>query len=174
MHDLITYNGKVTIKIKNKPPVKTKNSGTPILFNMLCNILSGALSDSSSLTQHTSLPCYMSIITDASVVRSDKTVETDYNKLKTYSIVTDLLPITSKSIESTSNSITLSTLLVYSMIKTTAVASLTETSTCTILLLDSQNKILAFSEFDFASIQSVCIDPNIQAVIDWNMSFTNK
>lgn len=168
MNESIKYTGKVTIKIKNKPPVKTRNSGTAALFNVLCNVLSNAFSGSDSIA-HSYLPCYMSII---SGTRIDE--NTDYLKVKDYSLITEPLPIASREVDSTSNSVTLSALLVYSVIKTGAIKGLSEGSTCTVVLLDGRNTILAHSDFQFSSIQEVCENPNIQAAIDWQMSFSNK
>ena len=43
MNSNIAYNGKVTVKVKGKPPVKTKNEGSIGFFNLLYDILAQKL-----------------------------------------------------------------------------------------------------------------------------------
>lgn len=169
----ITYEGNVTITIKKQTPVKRKNKGTYVLFKLLTNTLARVIGSSDISLFNSYLPCYMSMIhSDQGKITSKLLAqEVNYGKYEdTASLLSDKLVITSRTVNS-DNSVCFSSLLSHSQTLTTQDLS---SEACYILLIDNNNNILAFVQFDFADVQPVFDDANGQAVIDWTMSFSNK
>lgn len=183
MQNKITYIGNVKIKIKDKPPVRRNNNGTNAFFNALRDILITA-GDAKS----TRLPYYMAIIKSTDEVLNspndffntyttyDNSI---YNNLK---LVLSPIVITSKSkkYDNSTKSFTngacvLSALLPSSL---TITISDEEASLGTVFLLllsgEENKKILAFASADYTELSPVFTNSNNQAVIDWELTFSNK
>lgn len=173
INSVISYNGKVTIRVKNKPPKSKHNEGTSHLFNLLHSILTQALilDDMKQLSQK--LPSYFVLVKDNPTISSDVLLEGNYSDIENRSVLLQALPIVNRELTKTEKGegLKFSALLTHSMLNT----STYELTDGYILMLDShQNNILAFSKIDLRSIQPVYDDVAGQAAIDWEMSFNNS
>lgn len=169
INSVISYNGKVTIRVKNKPPKSRHNEGTSHLFNLLHGILTQALvlDDVKQLSQK--LPSYFVLVKDNPTISSDILLDGNYADIENRSVLLQGLPIVNR--ELTDKGLKFSALLTHSMLNT----SMYELTDGYILMLDShQDNILAFSKIDLRSIQPVYDDVAGQAAIDWEMSFNNS
>lgn len=176
MKDIISYEGKVTIKVKDKPPIKRNNTGTPVLFKMLCDILT-----TTNISDDKVYPAYMSLIHDDGGTTTPDYLKTqiNYSSYAGSALVTSLLPISSRKHKSTTSANSIDTvescvftsLIAHSQTNTNNVSNL---NTCYVLLLNNKQQIMAFFPITFDSIQSVFTDVNGQAAISWEMFFANK
>lgn len=167
MKDNIGYSGRVTIKVKGKPPVKKKNSGTPVLFNTLCDILT-----STNVSDTKAFPAYISLIhnmrgaiTPEIIIKNSNYL--DYVKAE---LVTSLSPISSRQ-SRPNGSCVFSSMITHSQAN---ISNSVNVETCYVVLLSGEKKIMAFFELDFSSVFPVFSDINRQAVIEWEMFFDNK
>lgn len=162
MHNNITYRGHVTIKIKNRPPVRKHNEGTSLLFSTICELLSAYISRDS-----VKLPSYISFVSvpvDPQVPVYDASA----------SLLLTELNITSRYIKRDDNSCIFSALLPNSLIDTSSTGSLGNENNITIVLLTQDKQLLAYSNIKYGEISTVASDQNSQAVIEWTLSFNNK
>ena len=167
MKDNISYAGRVTIKVKGKPPVKKKNSGTLVLFNTLCDILT-----STNLSDNKVFPAYISLIHNNSGTITPETIIDNSNYLDYLDaeLVTSLLPISSRQ-SRYDGSCVFSSMIAHSQANTSNSSGV---ETCYVVLLSGAKKIMAFFKLDFNSVSSVFSDMNGQAAIEWEMFFDNK
>lgn len=169
----LRYHGKVTIRVKNKPPKSKHNEGTIHLFNLLNAILVQSLSsETGSTILNKSLPSYLQIIHNGSgYINSSKLAEGSFRAVEDYSILTGFLPIQNRSIDEDRNA-KFTALLTHSRLN----LSVKLEGTGYILLLDSSEneKILAFAQIDLDNLAAIHNDVTGQAAIDWVMSFDNS
>lgn len=172
MKNKIVYRGKVTVKTRGKPSIRKHNNGTNVLFSLLSNLVSGILPN--DLTNK--LPTKIGIIHDnAKVISSDSFENVDYNDFESYSILLDELLITSRSVNSTTNSVIFSTLLPNSSLYKDETRDYAEASeNLFILLLNRSDEILAHAEINYEDLQEVWDNPIGQAKVEWEMFFANK
>lgn len=167
MQSFLNYSGKVTIKVKSKPPIKSFNSGTNALFNSLCNIIARNLSDANSDLLRSALPSYMMIV---SALPSDD-VTNNFVYTQGNNLLLTEIPVNSRVVGS-STSVTLTSILTHSNIYSSRYDSTAEGY---ILLLDGDREnILAYTNLSLADIKEVVEDSYGQASIQWEMSFQNK
>lgn len=162
MFDTIGYTGKVTIKIKNKPPIRKFNSGTSTLFKALCNFLINGSSDN--------IPYQIQLISgiDAETLATSTKLDSPPVKYLTISP----LPLISRLLTST-DSAYFSTVLWHSQVMHSD-QSLNQDTDCFVVMQSSNGHVLAFSPFKFSEIQPVWEDSNSQCVIEWEMTFSNE
>lgn len=171
----IIYQGKVTVKVKGKPPVKLKNNGTQSFFTALYNILSLTVLTNNPDKFRSVLPCEMSIV----MLGSDHVwVDDNYSSVSSESLLTTPMSIVSRNVATVKNHTSLSTSVTFDCLLTHGYINATKydsTKTGFILLLDGQaeQKILAYTEFDLQQIADVASTANSQATISWQLSFGN-
>ena len=164
----ITYTGKVTVKVKGKPPVRLKNKGTISFFKSLYNILSLTIINNDTETLRSILPNSMSIVlADSQTPRWDSV---EYTKISGASILSSPMPIVSRKVQD--SSVSFDSLLTHSYINS---AKYDSTKIAFIVLLDGQadSKVLAYTTFNLSDIATVAQTPNSQATISWQLSFGN-
>lgn len=166
LNSCIIYKGEVSIKVKDKSPVRAHNQGTYHLFNCINRIFSTAIHKDADLSRV--LPGYMSIIcgkVDADTLQKNP----NYTSYASYSVLVDEAPIVNRSIDSD--------VLVYtSLITNSQLISSTQGSSETayfLLLNGDKTEILAFSDFDLSELENVYKDPLGQADLTWKLQFTN-
>lgn len=171
MNSSMIYRGRVTVKVKNKPPVKTKNAGTTAFFKILYSILSQALLTENQTEVANLLPSYMTMIYDdedtLSLLQASDAV---YKENLFVNALLAPIPITAR--KSSTKDAVYECILNYDNIK---YHSYSPTKKGYVLLLNSESdkKILAYTPFDFSVIQAVVEDPLGQATIQWSLSFSN-
>ena len=163
MQNYITYAGKVTIKVKNKPPVRRNNAGTSALFSHLCHTITGTTSVSETA------PTAFGILKSGKAV-SENSLQTNPNfgSYLSQSLLISNLPIVSRRVLD-SYHVQFSAVLWNSNTST-----LSDIDKCFVVMLNNKNEILAYSEFEYSEIKPVWNDFNSQCVIDWDMEFANK
>lgn len=171
MNSNMIYRGRVTVKVKNKPPVKTKNAGTTAFFKILYSILSQALLTENQTEVAKLLPSYITMIYEddytLSLLQAPDAV---YKEDAFVNALLAPIPITSR--RSSTKDTVYECILNYGNIK---YHSYSPTMKGYVLLLngESENKILAYTPFEFSVIQPVVDDPLGQATIQWSLSFSN-
>lgn len=171
MKNEITYSGRVTIKVKNKPPVRRNNSGTPELFNLLCNIMAG--SQASPIEQ--TIPVKIAMIYEDDTLTSDTfNSNLNFEDYKQLSILMSELLISDKQVNSTNASVYYAALLPHSQLNTSVRRQAEAAKTCYVLLLNAQQNIVAYAPFKNSEISSIWEDANGQGVVEWEMFFANK
>ena len=165
MQNYITYAGKVTIKVKNKPPVRRNNAGTSALFSHLCHTITDISSGNETV------PTAFGILKQgASVSENILQRDPNFSKYLSQSLLISNLPIVSRRVLNNSR-VQFSAVLWNSNTNSTINESINK---CFVVMLNNKNEILAYSEFDYSTIQPVWNDFNSQCVIDWEMEFANK
>ena len=157
----IQYTGKVTVKVKNKPLSVRRNSGTNQLFHVLSQLIGGNhINDLYKI-----LPKYMMIV--------DKEYEEDsYTDYEGHKLLLTEMPFVQTKTEE-SSCIFECYLTTANINKSLVQESLSQT---TLLLLNgNKDKVLAHTEFDFASVSSIvsAAANNGQATISWELVFSN-
>lgn len=172
MQNEITYSGKVTIKVKNKPPIKRNNSGTPELFSLLCNIMTGF--QLSSVEKH--IPAKIAMIYDDTGSLTDNIFNSnsDFINYKDKSILMSELLISDRQVNSVSSSVYYAALLSHSQLNTSVRSNAERAKSCYVLLLNNKQKIVAYAPFKNSEISSIWEDANGQGVVEWEMFFANK
>ena len=172
MQNEITYRGRVTIKIKNKPPVKRNNSGTSELFSLLCNVIAGF--QLSSIEK--CIPAKIAMIYDDTGSLTDKIFNSnlDFIHYKDKSILVSELLISDRQINSITSSVYYAALLPHSQLNTSVKSHAESAKSCYVLLLNNQQKIVAYAPFKNSEISSIWEDANGQGVVEWEMFFANK
>ena len=158
----ISYTGKVTVKVTSKPPVKRKNAGTNVLFNMLRDVLAGDLN-------FVSRPASIQIIYKDEKINDMSFEENpDFDAYKNNTIVTGRLEITGKD-KLSDGRLKLTALLSYGQLTDAVLNS----QTYYVLLLDGNENILAYISISNNDLMPVYENLNGQAVIEWELSFGN-
>jgi hypothetical protein len=172
MQNAITYAGRVTIKVKNKPPVRKLNAGTPVLFSFLCNLIAGV----SLKDLDTQLPVKIALIHSQNKTITDETLNTqlEFDSYSDVSLLTSELHITDRKVNSSTSSVYFSSLLLHSQLKTYMKSVANTSKTCYALLLNNNNDILAHAPFEYTDIVAIWEDVNGQGAIEWEMFFANK
>lgn len=178
MNCTISYNGKVSIQVKNKPRRVLTNSGTPELFNLLCRILAQQLTPYSDRKFAGELPALIDVLCCPNTTDSQLFLDyPQYKEYSQYSILTQKAAIYSREVNN--SVLKLTTILNNSIMSSSYETNLNNASLKTyIVLLDGNAKnilavILVDSSFK-ESLKSVGDDVNSQATITWEMSFTNS
>lgn len=167
----IQYTGKVTIKVKGKPPIKTKNAGTLGFFNMLSKLLAQQLVPSAHGVQKfsESMPSYIMVLksTDA-----DLTPESyEYEMNNTQNLLLSEVPITNYEFDD--YQVSFRGVLNNSNIKSDTTVNYN--GDCHVLLLDGARKnILAYTTVNLQYLKEVKDNKFSQATITWTMTFTNS
>lgn len=178
----IGYEGKVTIKVKDKPGPPRHNNGTIYFFNVLSNILTGILVLDDLAKLNKQLPAYINIIhNDSGNVSTEEIFNNGIftDQLRDNSILLHDLPISSRQVEpqgiyetsETTHRIKYSCLLTHDMINTSVKTS--NRSGYIIMLDGSNERILAYANIDLYKLNPLYENTSGQAAIDWEMSFGN-
>ena len=154
----IKYRGRVSINIKNKPPLERHNEGTNILFNTLHDILARNVTYQ---TYAAKLPCFMSIVN-----AYDNRITSYYDSNLTGKILINPVSIVSRT--ATDNEVILT-----SNINSSNIIQSNIIPKPTVLLLDGEYKILAYAAYDDIDFNELLTNPSYTGVITWKMSFTN-
>lgn len=159
MNSNLIYYGKVTVRIKNKPPIRKHNSGTTQLFKVLYE----ALADPANASPNNH-PGYICISNTKEP--SNVTYESD-KKLTVSELYINARDVTDNGVKFTA------------LLNHNNISSQTEfNSSDNLLLLDgSRTNVLAYAAVsnDQAKIfDTVKNDSNGQCVIEWEMSFSNN
>lgn len=165
MFNTIGYTGKVTIKVKNKPPVRRNNAGTSALFSHLCHTITGTTSVSETA------PTAFGILKSGGAV-SETSLQTDpnFSKYLSQSVLISNLPIVSRR-PLNSSQVQFSAVLWNSNTNSTVSENIDK---CFVVMLNNKNEILAYSKFNYSDIRPVWNDFNSQCVIEWLMEFANN
>ena len=172
----IGYVGKVTIKIKNKPPIRKKNRGTLALFKLLGNVLDKiALSSNYNLAQK--LPTYVDILnSDGSHIKVN--CEEYNSELKPNSLLRAPILLTNEHSTCTNDPVCK---VSYTATLTTAnmnLAKLESASASTNIhacLVDAaQSNVLAYVEISLNDLQNLSTDLYGQATLTWDMELGNN
>ena len=153
----LVYTGRVTVKIKNKPPVRKFNSGTSALFDVLLRSIVAP-------PQHAANECpgYMSLVSSLQIDPSVYVKE---------ELILNNMPLSERRVTSGSAKFT-------ALLNHNNTTSNNIPDKCYIVLLDGkQEHVLAYVEADTQQIQifnQVKNDSNGQCVIEWEMSFSNN
>lgn len=173
MKSSISYQGKITIKVKNKPKKKIKNEGTLELFSSLCNILACRKYSNDVLLKivRDASPSYMSIVRASSNMLTKLKQDQNFTAYKNDCVVSSnngCLTIQENPVIDSAGSVTFTVTVSRNQL-------VSDNATSYYLLLISGNyKILAFAQFSADALTSVKEDANSQGIIEWNMSFDNK
>lgn len=180
----ITYVGNVTIKVKDKPPVKKNNNGTATFFNVLRDIMILAKQPNTD-----DLPYYMAVVKDPPL--SNESVSSFFNKNTYNNLDNDLkmllrpLLITSRvATNNTENnggnnpfkdgSCVLSVLLPHSETLLPEPGSAPDVVYILLLNARKDKQILAYSQQAYKDIAPVFQEVNGQAGIEWELTFGNS
>lgn len=159
----ISYSGVVKLTFSGGRSVVSTNEGTSVLFSALCKLLTTArLSDLSIL------PSYISLIRDTNID------STEYDNYKDDTLVITPLQINSREtlIEEGQPKCRFSSLITNSLLSS-RFNSLNSNDSCYMMLLDGNLKIMAYAKYSVESLQALN-SSNAQAVVEWQMTFTNK
>lgn len=185
----IKYSGKVTVKIKNKPPVKVRNNGTNALFNLIYDILgfSGQPYDcDESWVNRT--PGYMMLLHKNSFTSIDDLTasidkDNSYSKyventllLKPMEIEERIVPQEEENNDYTPDDkyVTFKCFLTKGNIYSSVLNNCKEQEGLVILLDRNRHNILAYVKIKLEAFESVNADSEGQAIIEWNMDFSNS
>lgn len=169
MKNTIAYEGKIKIKIKNKTVRRANNSGTVELFGLLSALL-GDITGNNIGSLSSRIPSHMSILRCNANVEDMFRQNLDFDVfLNNRVLLNNNLPIVERDIQS-DGSLILSCTLSNNNLQ----QEMFETKEYYLVLLNNQNKVLAYSKFNGDVLQQVADDLNTQAIIEWSLSFTNK
>lgn len=165
----IHYTGKVTVKVKGKPAVKTKNAGTVAFFNLLSKILSQMLIPTSqgadAFSRH--LPSYIVVMKSTSNTLTPENYTYQLNSED--KLVFNEIPITNYKFDT--DKVFFQGVLNNSNIKT----DIDTQGQCHVLLLDgNRENILAYTAVDLQYFREVKDNQFSQATITWEMTFSNS
>lgn len=168
----IKYTGEVSIKVKTKPPIKVKNSGTDAFFNLLYELLANLISPQNQVGVIDRLPSKLQIIRNATIQSDNK-----YSPIKYESLLTTSGLNVADNRELLKDTTTGKECLQFTFYITNGYLNSTY-ATCReeigkLLLLDNTNRILAHVDVDLTDFGTVYDDANGQAVIEWKLMFSN-
>ena len=167
----IKYSGEVKIKIKNRPPIKTKNNGTQTLFNFLYDTLGGILVPYTDSAKYRKLlPTKIELIKDVPITTDN------YGNYSASSVLIEPILLTDRSFTVAQDTINTKSrfLLCSTMLSHTKLSSsYSPDSKGKLLLINGNNKILAYVNLDLAELAAIKDDVNGQAVIEWKLMFSN-
>ena len=187
MNALIGYCGKVSIKIKNKPPIKKPNNGTLALFKLFTQLLDRTLLHPSTiLDMKNSVPTYIDVlyVKDTDPYEYLHANYNDYKSLRSNKFCSSLLkvPVTLNKPTSSLDSDEIQaktqydTVIVTSNVNTNVLDTVIdkENSYVYVVLVDyDQKNILAFSKLAALEVDNLTQDAYGQAIVTWEMTVGN-